>query len=62
MVSLREYQITLQRDFKNTRLYLKSDLTKPLERLIIFKEDSPEEVLEKAKKAEPAIAKSEGNL
>jgi len=29
---------------------------------MIFIEDSPEEVLEKTKKAEPAIAKAEGKL
>jgi len=35
------------------------DLSKPLERWMIFIEDSPEEVLEMAKKAEPAIARAE---
>jgi predicted transposase/invertase (TIGR01784 family) len=37
----------------------KPDLNKPLERWMIFIEDSPEEVLEMAKKAEPAIARAE---
>jgi len=34
------------------------DLSKPLERWMIFIEDSPEEVLEMAKKAEPTIARA----
>ena len=37
----------------------KPDLSKPLERWMIFIEDSPKEVLEMAKKAEPAIARAE---
>lgn len=35
------------------------DLSKPLDRWMIFIEDSPEEVLEMAKRAEPAIARAE---
>ena len=35
------------------------DLSKPLDRWMVFIEDSPEEVLEMAKKAEPAIARAE---
>jgi predicted transposase/invertase (TIGR01784 family) len=35
------------------------DLSKPLDRWMVFIEDSPEEVLEMAKIAEPAIAKAE---
>ena len=35
------------------------DLSKPLDRWMVFIEDSPEEVLEMAKIAEPAIARAE---
>lgn len=37
----------------------KPDLSKPLDRWLVFIEDSPVEVLEMAMKAEPAIAKAE---
>lgn len=37
----------------------KPDFSKPLDRWLVFIEDSPEEVLEMAIKAEPAIAKAE---
>lgn len=37
----------------------KPDLSRPLDRWLVFIEDSPEEVLEMAIKAEPAIAKAE---
>ena len=37
----------------------KPDLSKPLERWLVFIEDSPEEVLEMVMKAEPTIAKAE---
>lgn len=38
------------------------DMSKPLERWMVFIEDSPEKVLEMGMNAEPTIAKAEGRL
>lgn len=59
----KEYQLTDVLEIRFIELpkfrRSKPDLSKPLDRWLVFIEDSPEEVLEMAIKAEPEIAKAE---